>query len=234
MNTFMQTKMSFKIHPVHLVLIFITCFMCGTASYAAGTERNKGKVVVGNFSNNDLSGWKERSFEGNTQYTLVEKEGQTSLHADAQQSASALYKKIKVNIQEYPYLNWSWKANSKYASLDEQNKPGDDYVARVYVVVKRGVLPWKTYALNYVWSSNENPDESWPNAFTKNAIMIPVRSSRDADQVWWMEKVNVYEDLKQYLNFDVKEVNGVAVMTDADNTELNASANYGEIYFSSD
>ncbi|MEM8843413.1 MAG: DUF3047 domain-containing protein [Pseudomonadota bacterium] len=214
---------------IYYLLVAVVLFIFSPT--ASSTSKHNDKIIVGNFSGNDLMDWNSRSFEGNTQYILSDEDGVISLQAEANQSASAFYKKVKVNIQEYPYLNWSWKANSKYNSLNEETKLGDDYVARVYVVMKRGAFPWNTYALNYIWSSNNSPDESWPNAFTKNAVMIPIKSSEDSHQVWFTEKVNVYEDIKKYLGFDVKEINGVAVMTDADNTGLSASANYGDMYF---
>jgi hypothetical protein len=149
------------------------------------------------------------------------------------QSASALYKKIKVNIQETPYLNWRWKIDRALPQLNEKQKTGDDYAARVYVVIKTGLTPLSAKALNYIWSSNGPPKVSWPNAYTKKAIMIPLRSNIDDIGIWQHEKVNVKEDLMHHFRISPNFIDGVAIMTDTDNSNSIAIASYGDIYFSS-
>ena len=187
-------------------------------------------VSVGLFSNMDTSGWKEKSFNGNTQYQIISEQGKTSLRAVADMSASAFYKKIKVDLNTTPYLNWSWRVDKSLNELNEQTKQGDDYAARIYVIVKLGLAPWNTKALNYVWSSSKG-DQTWPNAYTEKAIMIPMRSRHDSNSQWYMEKVNVMEDFKQYFGIDVDKIDGIAIMTDTDDSELSAIAQYGDIFF---
>ena len=154
-------------------------------------------IYVGHFSQNDLEGWETESFAGETDYAITEEDGRTSLQANSEQTASALYKEVEINIKQTPYLNWSWQINKGLPELNEQTKQGDDYAARIYVVVKTGIFPWNTYALNYVWSSKPEKERVWPNAFTGNAIMISKRSNHDPVNAWVSEKVNVYEDMKQ-------------------------------------
>lgn len=50
----------------------------------------------------------------------------------------------------YPFLqeNWSWRVEKPHSDLDERSKQGDDYAARVYIVVDGGLMFWKTIALN--------------------------------------------------------------------------------------
>lgn len=198
----------------------------------ADSEKNH-IVTIGDFSNQQLDKWKEKSFQGNTSYSIKDAEGKHFLQASADSSASALYKRIKVDISKTPYLNWSWQINNALPQLPEQTKDGDDYAARVYVVVKRGVMPWQTVALNYVWSSNPDAKDAWPNAYVKNAIMIPARTGSDPAGEWLHEKIDVRADLKKHLGIDVKKIDGVAIMTDTDNSGQRATAAYGDIYFSS-
>ena len=192
----------------------------------------KNVVEIGRFSHMDIQAWDEKSFKGNTQYSFHRTPHNFVLQAQAQASASALFKRIKIDLQTTPYLNWSWLIQSGLPALNEQSKDGDDYAARVYVVIKTGLAPWNARALNYVWSSDTSPPETWPNAFTEKAIMIPLRTKKDAIGAWKMEKVNVQEDIKKYLDIDAKHINGVALMTDTDNSENFAVAYYGDIYFS--
>jgi len=186
---------------------------------------SEGTIQIAQFSEMNLDDWENKSFKGETQYSIQSEEQNSYLHAESMQSASALYKKIKVNIHETSFLNWSWRVDKALPKLNEKDKSGDDYAARIYVVFKTGYTPLSAKALNYVWSSNDVSDTHWPNAYTKKAIMIPLRSNQDEAGTWQHEKINIKEDLMQYID-------GVAIMTDADNSQGTASASYGDIYFS--
>lgn len=189
-------------------------------------------IYVGEFSKSDLSGWSQKSFSGKTSYQIENQEGMRYLSASSEMSASAFYKKVKVDLSDTPYLNWSWKVNLPLNQLNEMTKEGDDYAARIYVIVKRGLAPWKTNALNYVWSSNTVLDQAWPNAFTEKAMMIPLRTRLETGNQWRNEKVNVKEDFKKYFGLEIDEIDGVAIMTDTDNSGSYITAAYGDLYFS--
>jgi hypothetical protein len=189
-------------------------------------------TFIGDFSSMDVSGWAEKSFSGETIYEIQAQQGLTYLHAMADKSASALYKKVKVDLNKTPYLNWSWKIDQPLDGLNEETKAGDDYAARIYVIVKRGLAPWKTNAVNYVWSSNAMPSHSSPNAFTDKAIMVPLRTNLDNDLEWRFEKIDVKVDFKKYFGVEIGAIDGVAIMTDADNSQTQAAASYGDIFFS--
>ena len=55
------------------------------------------------------SGWEQESFVGKTQYKLVNKEGAIVLKASSNAAASGLFKKIRIDLEKTPYLNWSWQ-----------------------------------------------------------------------------------------------------------------------------
>ena len=189
-------------------------------------------IHIARFSMMDLDGWKNKSFEGKTQYRISNDDKKYYLKAESMQSASALYKKIKVNIHETPYLNWSWRIDQALPKLNEKEKTGDDYAARIYVVFKTGITPLSAKALNYIWSSNDTHGTYWPNAYTEKAIMIPLRSNQDKEHDWKREKVNIEVDLMKHFTKAPKYIDGVAIMTDTDNSKGSASASYGDIYFS--
>lgn len=191
-------------------------------------------LPIGQFSAGDLSGWEEKSFVGNTRYEIVDTEQGKALHARALGSASGMFKKVRIDLTRTPWLHWSWRVDKTFAGNDERSKAGDDYPARVYVVVDGGMFFWRTRAVNYVWSSNQPVEASWPNAFTGNAMMIAVRSDAADAGHWVQERRNVREDLKRLFGKDFTHIDAVAVMTDSDNTGQSASALYGDIYFASE
>ncbi|MFK8028162.1 MAG: DUF3047 domain-containing protein [Gammaproteobacteria bacterium] len=209
------------------------CVLLVLIIFSTTTLSDENIINVGDFSAMDLSGWAQKSFSGETLYEIESRSDLSYLRAHADKSASALYKKIKVDLRKTPYLNWSWRIDQPLPELNEKTKDGDDYSARVYVIVKRGLAPWKTNALNYVWSGNKAPEQSWPNAFTSKAVMIPLRSSLDANQQWVSEKVNVSIDYEEYFGDQIDSIDGVAIMVDADNSQLQTAASFGDIFFSS-
>lgn len=188
--------------------------------------------MVGPFSKSTLKGWEEKSFRGHTEYALKEDAGRSVLAAKSTAAASGLFKKVDIDLERTPYLNWSWKIDNVLdATADERSKKGDDYSARVYVVFSSGALFWKTRTLNYVWSNNQPVESQWPNAFTGSAHMIAVEGGNEQVGQWRTYKRNVREDFKKYFGGDVTQAHAVAIMTDTDNTGQSASAHYGDIFF---
>jgi len=198
---------------------------------------------VANFSEGDLADWKEKSFEGNSQYGFVDaqtagidskkiKAGQQVLRASTRGQASGLFKKVDIDLTKTPYLNWSWQIQNLFKDNDEHSKDGDDYPARIYVVVSGGVFFWNTKAINYVWSSNQPMGSEWPNAYTDNAKMLAVRAGEKQLRQWVTERRNVREDLKKFFGEDVRNIDAIAIMVDGDNTGQAATAYFGDIFFS--
>lgn len=191
-------------------------------------------IKVGNFSQGDLNGWKEESFVGHTDYQLVNKDNRTTLQAKTHASASGLFREIDIDLNKTPYLNWSWKVDNVYRGNDERSKQGDDYPARIYVVVSGGLFFWKTRAINYVWSGSQPAGSSWDNAYTGNAKMVAVQSGAATTDQWITEKRNVRQDFKRLFSEEIDEINAVAVMSDSDDAKQSATAWYGDIFFSSE
>ena len=153
-----------------LITLLVGC------SLVTGIAMANSRLDVTRFADNGLNGWEQKSFAGETEYKLVSDNGGTALLATSDATASGLGKKIKIDLTKTPYLNWTWKINNTLDGLDETRKSGDDYAARLYVVKSGGALIWKTKALNYVWSSNQQQGAEWKNAFQpKNAVMLAVR-----------------------------------------------------------
>lgn len=150
-------------------------------------------------------------------------------------TASGLVKKVSVNLDQTPYLHWRWRVKGVLGQPDEQSKQGDDYPARIYVVKDGGWALWRTRSINYVWSSSQPEGSVWPNAYTEQSMMVAVRSGVPVDPSRWVtERRNLREDFKSLFGKDVHQIDLVALMTDTDNTGSNATAWYGDIYFSSE
>jgi hypothetical protein len=199
------------------------------------------RVMLGEFSSYQAgaweleNGWEQKSFKGETRYQLQTLDGVTMLKADSHDAASGLFKEQRIDLEQTSFLNWSWRIVNRLTGLNEQSKTGDDYAARIYVLVKGGLAFWQTKAINYVWASNSAKDTIWPNAFAgDHAMMLAVRGADAPLNIWQSEKRNVRADLKKLFGEDIRTIDAVALMTDTDNSHRQVSAFYGDIWFSKD
>ncbi|MCG9659964.1 DUF3047 domain-containing protein [Vibrio mediterranei] len=197
-------------------------------------------VQLPKFDENTFSFWEKEVFSGETDYKPIVPE--YILHAKSDGTASGLVFKKKIDIYNTPYMNWSWKADNRLKSLPERAKAGDDYVARIYLVINDSLLPWDTKVLNYVWSSTDSIGEHWDSPYAGSQVkMLSVRDSNSKTDVWYFEKRNVFEDMidvfgdqgsRQANIKSYQYIDAVALMTDTDDSESRAESYYGSISFS--
>lgn len=188
-------------------------------------------ILIDDFKNGISSGWKEKSFVGNTIYTPTIIDGEPTLQAESAASASGMFYEIKFNPEKMPLLSWRWKVEKIISKGDAHTKDGDDYSARIYVVFP-SFLFWQTKALNYVWANKLPKGEAIPNAFTSNAMMVAVQSGEQNVGKWMNEQRNIYEDYKKLFGAPPPMAGAVAIMTDTDNTGEKTTAWYGPITLS--
>lgn len=219
-------------HTIYTPLNFIYLLILLAISPPVYAEQSEIKLAIGQFSSGSLEHWKSKSFKDQTDYQLTKLENTLVLQAESIDSASGLFKEQHIDLQETPILNWRWRIENRLNTRNEQIKNGDDYAARVYVVINGGVFFWQTKAINYVWANASAKGTVWPNAFAgDHAIMIALRSSADPTGTWFSEKRNILNDLKQYLGENIRYIDAVAIMTDTDNSHGKAVSYYGDIYF---
>ncbi len=213
------------------IILMLSLMLMSTLGQAQETNR----ISISNFASEQLNNWQTKSFKGQTQYILTRLDNHLVLKAESDSSASGLFKEQRIDLLKTPYLNWNWRIDNRLGKLNEQHKSGDDYAARVYVVISGGWAFWKTRAINYVWSNNSQKGDTWANAFAgKNAMMVAVRSSGDNTKQWYTEKRNVLKDLEKFYGESIRYIDAVAIMTDTDNAKGKATAYYGDIFFSTD
>tara|TARA_B100001113_G_C20964350_1_gene558843 strand:+ start:169 stop:822 length:654 start_codon:yes stop_codon:yes gene_type:complete len=193
-------------------------------------------INVFDFTEEELSTLKVRKVRGadaKTKYTLGNNENGKYIKAEANNSASGLGKELKINLKKTPFLNITWKVEKDLTGIVENSKKGHDYAARVFVVKKTGATPLSNRAMNYVFSSNNDINTYNPSPFTKKSIDYVLSTTKEDLNEWVTVKVNVRDHFKKFHDLDLDEINGIAIMSDTDNSKLNAIAYYQNIYFSS-
>ncbi|MEH6503009.1 MAG: DUF3047 domain-containing protein [Cycloclasticus sp.] len=189
-------------------------------------------IIVGDFSNSDLTGWISQVFEGETRYQLEHVEGLSVLSASSSKAASGLFTEVDIDLNKTPIIHWSWKIKNTLASANERAKSGDDFSARVYVVFSDGPFFWQTKTLSYVWANQSAIGQHWPNPYTVNAQMLAVQSGEELSNRWRSESRNILQDIQRVFGKTITTIEAVAIMTDTDQTGAVAQAWYGDIWFS--
>jgi len=185
-------------------------------------------IELGSFSSSGLSGWSEKSFQGTTEYRIVEERGEKVLYAKSEKAASGLVFETDYDPQQFPILSWRWKINEIVSKGDSRSKSGDDYAARIYVIFPHWFFP-KTKTLNYIWGNQLPKDSFQRNVYTSNAMMIAVESGSAKAGEWVTVQRNLLDDYRKAFGEEPARVGAIAVMTDTDNTGATAEAWYGDI-----
>ena len=195
------------------------------------------KVNIFEFTENELSKLEVRKVRGadnKTEYSVGSNDDGNFLKAVANNAASGLGKKIKIDLNKTPIINITWKVEKDLAGIKENTKKGHDFAARVFVIKKTGATPLSNRAINYVFSSNNNVGENFRSPYTKKSIDNVLATTKENLDEWVTVKANVKEDFKRFHNLDLDKLDGIAIMTDTDNSKKKAVTYYKNIYFSTD
>tara|TARA_B100000965_G_scaffold351854_1_gene326717 strand:+ start:216 stop:866 length:651 start_codon:yes stop_codon:yes gene_type:complete len=213
-----------------LFRIFLIWLISFTLSFAD-------EVKVFNFTDAELSSLEVRKVRGannKTIYTVGSNENGNFLKAVADNAASGLGKEIKINLNKTPFINITWKIEKGLAGIKEDTKKGHDFAARVFVIKKTGATPLSNRAINYVFSSNNKVGFNSPSPYTKKSIDNVLASTVNNLNEWITVKANVKKDFKNFHNLDVNELDGLAIMSDTDNSKMKSVAYFQNIYFSAE
>ena len=226
MGVDLLTSLNMKV--VAKILIIIT--IISGASFAD-------KVNIFKFTETELSELEVRKVRGadsKTDYSVGSNDNGNFLKAVADNAASGLGKKVKIDLNKTPIINITWKVEKDLAGIKENTKKGHDFAARVFVIKKTGATPLSNRAINYVFSSNNSVGFNSPSPYTKKSIDNVLATTEGNLNKWVTVKANVKEDFKRFHNLDVDQLDGLAIMSDTDNSKMKAVTYYQNIYFSAD
>ena len=214
-----------------IILIFLINILLLTGVSAAS------EIKVFEFTEVELSELEVRKVRGadnKTNYSIGSNENGNFLKATADNAASGLGKELKIDLNKTPFINITWKVEKDLSGIKEDTKKGHDFAARVFVIKKTGATPLSNRAINYVFSSNNEIGFNSPSPYTKKSIDSVLSTTKNNLNEWVTVKVNVKEDFKKFHNLDVNELDGLAIMSDTDNSKMKSIAYFQNIYFSAD
>ncbi|HYA13538.1 MAG TPA: DUF3047 domain-containing protein [Syntrophales bacterium] len=207
---------------------------------------DKGVVYVAGFDSAKTEkgvpvGWLLDRKKGATFLRLERGSDIYCLHMYSNESSFGLKKGIKVNIKEYPYLNWRWKVTRLPSGGDVRKTGTDDQAFQLYVAFTPTGYPEKLFTpvLGYIWD-NKAP-KGWTGRSTQigggKLRYVVVRNNTDKLGEWYTEKRNIYDDYKTLLK-DVKSADppgvthGVEFYINSQNTRSVSESYICEVYFS--
>ena len=193
------------------------------------------EIKIFEFTEKELSELQVRKVRGadnETIYTVGSNENGNFYKAVADNAASGLGKEVKIDLNKTPFINITWKIEKDLPGIKENTKKGHDFAARVFAVKKTGATPLSNRAINYVFSSNNQVGFNSPSPYTKKSIDNVLATTKENLNEWVTVKANVKEDFMKFHDLDVNELDGLAIMSDTDNSKMKAIAFYQNIYFS--
>ena len=194
--------------------------------------------------------WGLQSGKRPTEYRLVDSASGTVLEAYADRAATGLYRKIRIDPSRQPFVEWRWRIGELMAGAGKRYAAGDDSPARIVIsfhgdaekldfeqrvqlrlakAVAGEALPYAM--LIYVWSNAVPVDSVLPNPHLDRIRMIVVETGVERVGEWVAFRRNVAEDFRKAFGEEPGDIVAVGVLTDSDNTQQVARAQYGDITF---
>jgi hypothetical protein len=198
------------------------------------------------------TGWQSYALPGKskTVYSPRYAEGRWVLHAQAERSASMFRRSMRVDPDQLGDVVFSWKVPSLNADADVRQSDTEDAVVRVVLAfdgdhgqlsprnrmmfdLMQGLTgetpPYAT--LMYVWDTQAEVGSVVVNKRTDRIRKIVLESGTQHVGQWREYRRDIRADYRRAFGEDPGPLIGVAVMTDADNTQSRTEAWYGEIRF---
>jgi hypothetical protein len=231
--------------------------LLGSGEVVRTMQRAQGeRIEIGRFSRRQEGGalaeyWRPYIIlpsKPRTEYKLVKSSRGVALEADADNSASGMVRRIRVEPQQHPVLEWRWRVGNLIPGADKRIASLDDSPARLFVsfhgdaqrldfqsrsqfrfakAVSGQALPYAT--LMYVWSNKLPVGTVVQNPHTDRIRAIVVGSGGDGLGEWRDYRRNVLEDYRMVFGEEPWDIVAIGVMTDADNTRQKARCLYGDI-----
>ncbi len=217
-----------------LGLVTVMVLTAGVAFAQTGTlpVEDWSKVPVGHTG--IPPGWQKQGW-GSPAYNLfkVVTEGNAQvLQMRSEKDGSTISKEMKVDIKEYPLIQWRWKAITLPKGADSRNKATDDQVCQVYLTFPRFPTAVRSRHIGYVWDSTAPAGIYAPSEKSGMVHYAIVRSGPADVGKWMTETRNVYEDYKKiYGEEPAEQVGAVSVAIDSNDTQSSAECYMGEIFF---
>jgi hypothetical protein len=224
-------------------LFFFVLLILGPVPGASAAENET--IPASHFASADLvrgvpPGWVLDRKAGTVNLRLEKAEEDFIVHLVSDRKSSfGIKKEIHVDLREYPYLTWQWKAIRLPRGGDVRKAATDDQAVQLYVAFPATGFPavLNTPIIGYIWD-NEAP-RGWTGRSDQigggKLRYIVVRNKTDRVGEWYAERRNLYEDFQKLFR-DLKGVDtvtyGIQFHINSQYTKSEAEGCIGNVFFS--
>jgi len=203
---------------------------------AARAER---VVVIENWTTDAVSrkgipsGWVGESFGRRADYDFTMEPNGLRLESRNEHSTIAREITGKVNLQETPIIEWSWKATILPTDGDLSPKGIRDMAAQLYVIWPRFPALLRSRIIGYVWDATTPATTIVKSQKTGTVTFVVVRSGSEDLGKWLTERRNVAEDYARIFGETPDDPKAIAISIDSNETHSSAESFMGSIVFRS-
>jgi Protein of unknown function (DUF3047) len=169
--------------------------------------------------------WKPKDDTARRVYRVLEEGGLRFVRATAEGTGSQMGREFPWDLKTHPVLAWRWRPRAFPAGSDERESSRNDSALGVYAVFPHSPMTVKT--VKYLWSREVSVGTT-ASASAGLTRMIVRRSGPAADGGWVAEAVDVAADYRRLFGEDPPAPQGIAVLTDADQTRSRAEGDYAD------
>jgi hypothetical protein len=211
-----------------LVVLILLLPGRGSATVSSGT------LVLDDFDDKPAAcfpaGWKARGDRARAEqvYRVTREDGEQFLRAESNAESVQIGLPVTFRLEDFPRLSWRWRVTALPTGADEREAATNDSAAGVYVVFEGGFGGLLPRALKYVWSTREPRGTALPSPRYPNARIVVLESGAEHAGVWRTETVDVLQDYRRLFGAEPPAPQGIAVLTDGDDTGARAAADYDE------
>ncbi|MET1079792.1 MAG: DUF3047 domain-containing protein [Pseudomonas sp.] len=178
---------------------------------------------------------------------LEQQQGRPVLRIEAEAAAGGLLHPLDLDGATAWQLSWQWRTEQSLQTARFATREGDDYVARVYVLLDYPLdslsfvtrqklrlaraffdpdLPAAT--LSYVWDNREAPGTAARSAYTETVEMRVLRGPEAPLGQWLTERRDLRSDAIAAFGSAPRRILGVVFAADSDNTAERVLSEFAE------
>jgi hypothetical protein len=180
------------------------------------------------------AGWQRQNW-GSPKYdfAVVAEDGRKVLKMRSANEGSTISKDVKgkVNLNDTPLLEWSWKVTALPKGANSCRKATDDQAAQVFVVWPRFPEAVRSRIIGYVWDTTAPAGTTCKSEKTGTVTYVVVRSGTADLGKWFTERRNVAEDFRRIYGEEPDAPAAVSIAIDSNDTSSTSESFIGSILF---
>lgn len=166
-------------------------------------------------------------------FTVVEEDGRRALHLRSHGDHSTIARRLRVNLETTPILEWQWKLTQLPAGADLRQRATSDAAPHVFVVWPRTPALLRSQLIGYVWDPTLPAGTVQRSQKTRTVTFLIVRSGTSLLGQWHTERRNVADDFRLVYGADPDPPGAVALSIDTNDTRSPSEGFIGPLLFRS-